>query len=80
MKLQCFIKVYVESDLRLKLTSFNSDTDSLVGTKQCYKSHWFLNYIIYHAFIYKCIFSCLVKEGYLFLYHIIIIIIHIKNT
>lgn len=32
-------KLDVESDLRLKLSSFNPDIDSLVGDKQCQKSH-----------------------------------------
>lgn len=32
-------KLNVDSDLRLKLSSFNPDIDSLVGDKQCQKSH-----------------------------------------
>lgn len=32
-------KLNVESDLRLKLTSFNPDIDFLVKNKQCQRSH-----------------------------------------
>lgn len=33
-------KLNVESDLRLKLSSFNPDIDFLMADKQCQKSHW----------------------------------------
>ena len=33
-------KLCVESDLRLKLTSFNPEIDFLVSAKQCHKLHW----------------------------------------
>ena len=35
--------VLVGRGTRKKLTSFNPDTDSLVGAKQCHKSHWLSN-------------------------------------
>lgn len=33
------VKLYAESDLKLKVTSFNPDIDTSVGAKHCYKLH-----------------------------------------
>lgn len=66
LKGQCFINFYVQSDMRLKLTSFTPDIDSIFITKRCYKAHSFLK-CFHYTFINKRIFSCLVKEGYVLL-------------
>lgn len=66
--------------MRLKLTSFNSDINYVVGSKQYYKCINFKIAFFYKKKLFKKFnFPCLVKDC-LSLSRIIIGIIHITNT
>lgn len=46
-----FIKHKAENDFRRKLTSFNLESNNIVGTKQSSKLQWFLKCVFYDTII-----------------------------